>query len=200
MTTLKQIREVFSNWVSQKRFRLDQNWNSKSFVKFCHFCHIRPSHDHPDASPYDDVIIYTTSKFILRLRVRPKWFISDLIPKKSEKFEFSKNFGIIFFIVRNRSKKLNFEIFRRGNFSKMLKEIQNLRVVNVREKMEISIFLNWIAENCVGGKFQNFVLWASFHAEKYDDKMFRKFGFFGFLKNKVSEKSLKSKVWISFDL
>jgi len=29
------------------------------------------------------------------------WWISDLIPKKSEKFEFRKNFFIIFFSVEN---------------------------------------------------------------------------------------------------
>ena len=37
--------------------------------------------------------------------------ISDLIPKKSEKFEFRKNFVTIFFSVKNWPKKWNFDLY-----------------------------------------------------------------------------------------
>ena len=54
------------------------------------------------------------------------WFISDLIPKKSKKLEFPKNFATIFFSVKNWPIKQNFEIFRLRNFSKeiFLKKFQ----------------------------------------------------------------------------
>ena len=50
----------------------------------------------------------------------PQWLISDLIPKKSEKFEFRKNFVTIFFSVKNWPKKWNFD-FLPTQFSKNYK-------------------------------------------------------------------------------
>ena len=50
------------------------------------------------------------------------WLISDLIPKKSEKFEFLKNFVTMFFSVKNWPIKRNFEIFRPRNFGKIVKK------------------------------------------------------------------------------
>ena len=47
--------------------------------------------------------------------------ISDLIPKKSEKFEFRKNFVTIFFSVKNWPKKTKFGLFLPTQFSKKLK-------------------------------------------------------------------------------
>ena len=41
-------------------------------------------------------------RFLIELtRFQRKWWISDLIPKKSEKFEFRKKFFIMFFGVEN---------------------------------------------------------------------------------------------------
>ena len=61
-----------------------------------------------------------------------QWLISDLIPKKSEKFEFRKNFVTIFFSVKNWPKN----------------EILNL--------------ILQFFENCEGKKNQNFIFWVSF--------------------------------------
>ena len=65
------------------------------------------------------------------------WLISDLIPKKSEKFEFWKNFVTMFFSVKNWPIKQNFEIFRPRNFEKIVKKIQNFRVGKVPEILRI---------------------------------------------------------------
>ena len=43
------------------------------------------------------------------------------MPKKSEKFEFRKNFVTIFFSVKNWPKKQNFDIFHPRNFRKIAK-------------------------------------------------------------------------------
>ena len=55
------------------------------------------------------------------------WLISDLIPKKSEKFEFWKNFVTMFFSVKNWPIKQNFEIFRPRNFEKIVKKNPKLQ-------------------------------------------------------------------------
>ena len=65
------------------------------------------------------------------------WLISDLIPKKSEKFEFLKNLVTMFFGVKNWPIKRNFEIFRPRNFGKIVKKIENLRVDYLPEKSKI---------------------------------------------------------------
>ena len=52
------------------------------------------------------------------LFVGPKWWISDLIPKKSEKFEFRKNFFIMFFGVENWPRKTKFRYFSPTHFPK----------------------------------------------------------------------------------
>ena len=46
------------------------------------------------------------------------WWISDLIPKKSEKFEFRKNFFIIFLSVKNWPRKTKFWYFSPTHFPK----------------------------------------------------------------------------------
>ena len=64
------------------------------------------------------------------------WFISDLIPKKSEKFEFRKNFATITYFSAGKTGPKN-EILKfsaNAIFRKLLKEIPNFRVVNVPEK------------------------------------------------------------------
>ena len=52
---------------------------------------------------------------------RAQWLISDLIPKKSEKIEFRKNFMSIFFSVKNWPKKWNFDFYCLRNFRKIAK-------------------------------------------------------------------------------
>ena len=51
------------------------------------------------------------------------WLISDLIPKKSEKFEFRKIFLTIFFSVKNWPRKTKFWLFSPTQFSKKCKII-----------------------------------------------------------------------------
>ena len=51
------------------------------------------------------------------------WLISDLIPKKSEKFEFRKIFVTIFFSVKNWPRKTKFWLFSPTQFSKKCKII-----------------------------------------------------------------------------
>ena len=65
------------------------------------------------------------------------WLISDLIPKKYEKFEFSKNFVIIFLSSQNGPRKRNFNIFCPRIFDKLQKEIQNFTVGYLPLKMKI---------------------------------------------------------------
>ena len=69
------------------------------------------------------------------------WLISDLIPKKSEKFEFRKNFGTIFFKCQKLTQKTKFWYFSHSQILKLI----------------LQFF-----ENCVGKKYQNFVFWISF--------------------------------------
>ena len=64
----------------------------------------------------DDLNIWSSMKIKF-----PYWLISDLIPKKSEKFEFRKNFVTIFFSVKNWPKKWNFDFFCPRNFRKIAK-------------------------------------------------------------------------------
>ena len=47
------------------------------------------------------------------------WLFSDLNPKKSEKFEFRKNFVSTFFSVKTWPKKRNFHFFCPPNFRKI---------------------------------------------------------------------------------
>ena len=65
------------------------------------------------------------------------WLISDLIPKKSEKFEFRKNFMSIFFSVKNWPKKWNFDFFAYAIFEKLQNEVQNFGVGYLPEKWKI---------------------------------------------------------------
>ena len=57
--------------------------------------------------------------FLESLKSPDHWLISDLIPKKSEKFEFRKNFVTIFFSVKNWPKKWNFDFFAHAIFEKL---------------------------------------------------------------------------------
>ena len=65
-----------------------------------------------------------------------QWLISDLIPKKSEKFEFRKNFVTIFFSVKNWPKKWNFDFFCPRNFRKIAKLSSKFRSGIFTWKME----------------------------------------------------------------
>ena len=64
------------------------------------------------------------------------WLISDLIPKKSEKFEFRKNFVTIFFSVKNWPKKWNFDFFCPRNFEKIAKLSSKFQSGKFTWKME----------------------------------------------------------------
>ena len=64
------------------------------------------------------------------------WLISDLIPKKSEKFEFRKNFVTIFFSVKNWPKKRNFDFFCLRNFRKNAKFNSQFKSGIITWKME----------------------------------------------------------------
>ena len=57
--------------------------------------------------------------FLESLKSPDHWLISDLIPKKSEKFESRKNFVTIFASVKNWSKKWNFDFFAHAIFEKL---------------------------------------------------------------------------------
>ena len=65
------------------------------------------------------------------------WWISDLIPKKYEKFEFWENFNTMLLSVKNWPKKRIFEISRPRIFKKSIKEIPNFKVGYLPEKMKI---------------------------------------------------------------
>ena len=56
--------------------------------------------------------------FLIKNFFFSKWWISDLIPKKSEKFEFRKNFFIIFLSVKNWPRKTKFWYFSPTHFPK----------------------------------------------------------------------------------
>jgi len=75
--------------------------------------------------------------FQIYLALWAYWLISDLIPKKYEKFEFSKNFVIMFLSSQNGPRKRNFNIFCPRIFDKLQKEIQNFTVGYLPLKMEI---------------------------------------------------------------
>ena len=54
----------------------------------------QPTHQYGDAQPTHQLSEKNISK-------DTDWLISDLIPKKSEKFEFPKNFAIMFLSIKN---------------------------------------------------------------------------------------------------
>ena len=88
------------------------------------------------------------------------WLISDLIPKKSEQLEFSKDFAIMFLAFKVDPEKRNFDIFAHA-FPKNCK-------IN---------FKIWEWE-----KYQNFVFWVSFwHLKNMVSKFFRNSNFSDFL-------------------
>ena len=120
------------------------------------------------------------------------WLISDLIPQKSEKFEFSKNFVNMHSSVKNWSRSRIFWIFRWSHFRKIAKEIQNLRVRYLPK--------NWKhRKTYFCEKFQNFVFWVSFDAIVTKNSEIRTFRIFW--GNKFGNNHWLSKVnWNEFEL
>ena len=107
------------------------------------------------------------------------WLISDLIPKKTEKFELRKNFVTIFFSVKNWPKKQNFDFFCPRNFRKIAKLICRQFCKKFEFQCNFAIF-----RKLRGQKKSKFHFFGSvFDSEKYGHKIFSKCEFFGFFRN-----------------
>ena len=114
------------------------------------------------------------------------WLISDLIPKKSEKFEFRKNFVTIFFSVENWPKKWNFDFFCPRNFRKIAKLSSKFRsgIFTLKWKILEQLIFHWNQRKIAWTKKIKISFFGSvFDTEKYCQKIFPTFELFGFFRN-----------------